>query len=64
MSEKTNFINLDLETALKQYISCLNDIELVAFDVAKEQLGDSFELNKSIGFIEYLKHNNICILKS
>ena len=29
--------NLDLETALKQYICSLNDIELLALDVAKQQ---------------------------
>ena len=56
--------NLDLETALKQYISSLNDIELLALDVAKQQLECSFEIHKSIGFIQYLKDQNISLLKT
>tara|TARA_B100000902_G_scaffold399823_2_gene472807 strand:- start:1211 stop:1414 length:204 start_codon:yes stop_codon:yes gene_type:complete len=65
MSEKSNDFNtlyLELEIALDNYINSFNNIELLVFDVAKQQLESSFELHKSIGFIKYLKDNNITIL--
>ena len=69
MSEKLNDLNdknyiyLDIQTALDNYVKTLNTIELLSLDVAKQQLESSFELDKSIGFIKYLKENNIYIVK-
>jgi len=50
-----------IEEALEQYVSSLNEIEKLTLEVAKRQLESSFEINKSIGFIKYLKDNNISI---
>lgn len=69
MSEKLNDLNdknyiyLDIQTALDNYVKTLNTIELLSLDVAKQQLESSFELHKSIGFLKYLKENNIYIVK-
>ena len=50
-----------IEEALEQYVSSLSEIEKLTLEVAKRQLESSFEINKSIGFINYLKDNNISI---
>jgi hypothetical protein len=50
-----------IEQALEQYVSSLSEIEKLTLEVAKRQLQSSFEINKSIGFIKYLKDNNISI---
>lgn len=50
-----------IEQALEQYVSSLSEIEKLTLEVAKRQLESSFEINKSIGFIKYLKDNNISI---
>jgi len=50
-----------IEEALEQYVSSLSEIEKLTLEVAKRQLESSFEINKSIGFIKYLKDNNISI---
>ena len=70
MSEKSNqlyhsdTIYLELQTALDNYVKTLNSIELLTLNVAKRQLESSFELHKSIGFIKYLKENNIYIINN
>ena len=50
-----------IEEALELYVSSLSEIEKLTLEVAKRQLESSFEINKSIGFIKYLKDNNISI---
>ena len=57
-------IHLELKTALDNYVKSLDEIELLALDVAKQQLESSFELHKSIGFTKYLKLNNITIINN
>ena len=52
---------ITIEEALEQYVSSLSEIEKLTLEVAKRQLESSFEINKSIGFIKYLKDNNISI---
>ena len=53
--------SVTIEEALEQYVSSLSEIEKLTLEVAKRQLESSFEMNKSIGFIKYLKDNNISI---
>ena len=43
---------------LKIYIEQLSEKEQVAFKIAKEHLGSSFNLEKSIGFQKWLKKNS------
>ena len=59
MENKQNF--LDIQTALKQYIQQLDDVESKILNLAKLQLESSFEITKTIGFLDFLKSNNIII---
>jgi|TARA_B110000879_G_scaffold212296_1_gene307866 hypothetical protein len=43
------------ETYLHQYLNTLNEKELLAYNIAKEHLGMSFQLEKSIGYLEWKK---------
>jgi hypothetical protein len=40
---------------IANYINSLNTIELKALEIAKQQLQSSFDIEKSIGFLEFLK---------
>jgi hypothetical protein len=48
--EKHNVFELSLE-----YLKSMSEKELKAYHIAKEHLGDSFQLEKSIGFLEWIK---------
>lgn len=39
----------------EQYIQSLNSKELIAINIAKDQLKSSFDLQKSIGFLHFVK---------
>tara|TARA_B100000424_G_scaffold230641_1_gene192572 strand:+ start:4477 stop:4665 length:189 start_codon:yes stop_codon:yes gene_type:complete len=39
----------------EQYIQSLNSKELIAIKIAKDQLKSSFDIQKSIGFLHYVK---------
>ena len=53
--------NLKLQDVIDKYIESLNEMEQLILEVAKQQLESSFEIHKSIGFIDYLKTKNIII---
>jgi hypothetical protein len=42
-------------TLIQEYISQLNEIERIVYNIAKEHLGTSFNIEKSIGYLEWLK---------
>lgn len=42
-----------------EYIKTLNEQELLILNLAKQHLGSSFDIEKSIGFIVWKTHNNI-----
>ena len=44
-------------TLITQYIKTLNEKELHGYNIAKEHLGMSFQIEKSIGFINWKKIN-------
>lgn len=46
---------INIKDAIEKYISSLDEMELIALDVAKQQLESSFEIHKSIGFNSFLK---------
>ena len=50
--------NIDIETKIKLYLEQMTDDEKIVLEIAKEQLKSSFNLQKSIGFIEFCKNNN------
>ena len=41
---------------VKAYMESLNDAELQAMKIAKDHLKSSFQIKKSVGFLEYI-HN-------
>jgi hypothetical protein len=44
-----------METEIQEYIKTMNEKELKAYNIAKEHLGMSFQIEKSIGFREWKK---------
>ena len=42
-----------------QYINSLNEIQKLALKIAKEDLGSSFNIEKSIGFLNCIKKNKV-----
>jgi len=47
--------NSEEEENFKSYISQLSEKEKIAYEIAKNHLGTSFSLKKSIGYKEWLK---------
>ena len=46
-----------MEDLKNNYIDSMDEKEKIAFKIAKEHLGSSFNLEKSIGFQKWLKKN-------
>jgi len=46
------------EIFLQQYLNTLDEKEILAYIIAKEHLGMSFQLEKSIGYLDWKKQNN------
>lgn len=44
---------------IDKYLQSLNEIEKIAIEIAKEDLGSSFNLEKSIGFLNWIKKNKV-----
>jgi len=44
--------------AIEKYIASLNDTERKALMIARDHLGSSFDIEKSIGYIQYRKKQN------
>jgi len=51
-----------LEELINLYIENLNVYERVAYEIAKKNLESSFDIEKSIGFLSFVKENNYTIL--
>jgi hypothetical protein len=47
-----------------EYLDSLTEKERVSYEIAKEHLGMSFQLDKSIGFIRWLKTKAITVPSS
>jgi len=45
----------NINELIANYINSLNAIELKALEIAKQQLQSSFDIEKSIGYLEFLK---------
>ena len=44
------------EELIKKYINSLNSIEQTALAIAEKQLESSFDISKSIGYLEFVKN--------
>lgn len=47
--------NNDKNILIKKYIDQLSDDEKIVLEIAKKQLNTSFSIEKSIGFLNWLK---------
>lgn len=45
-----------MENQMADYIAQMTPREKLAYEIAKKQLGSSFHIGKSIGFLTYLKN--------
>jgi hypothetical protein len=52
-----------MDEHVKQYLASLNKDQLKIIDIAKKELGTSYNTQKSIGFLNYLKKMQIDPLK-
>ena len=44
---------------INKYMNSLNELQKVALKIAKEDLGSSFNIGKSIGFLNWIKKNKV-----
>ena len=44
---------------ITEYINSLNEIQKLALKIAKEDLGSSFNIEKSIGCLNWIKKNKV-----
>ena len=44
---------------VQKYINSLSNLEKKALSIAKEDLGSSFNIEKSIGYLSWLKKNKL-----
>jgi hypothetical protein len=51
--------NMDTNELVQRYIAQLSPTEKIAYDIAVEKLGSSFDIEKSIGFLEFVKHQSV-----
>ena len=58
VGEEESMKNETLESQIKEFINSLSEKEKKAYLIAKEQLGMSFDLKKSNGFLKFCKNKN------
>ena len=47
---------MEKEDLQKQYLDSLSEKEKKSYEIAKEHLGMSFQLDKSVGYLKWLKN--------
>lgn len=50
--------NPTIDQLLEQYVNQLSEKERQAYEIAKSHLGTSFQLEKSVGFLQWKKKQN------
>jgi len=61
MEQQTSSLEKPLEELVNLYIENLNVYERVAYEIAKKNLESSFDIEKSIGFLDFVQENNYTI---
>lgn len=51
-------IKQENENLVTEYINSLDDFEIQAMNIAKRMLQSSFDIEKSIGFLDFKKNKN------
>ena len=49
------YIKSNMEQLLQEYLASLNEKEKKAYEIARDHLGTSFQLEKSNGFLKWKK---------
>jgi hypothetical protein len=49
---------MEQEPLTEQYLKILSEKEYKAYEIAKDHLGSSFELEKSVGYLKWLDTQN------
>ena len=57
-TENFNHYSIEIRDSILKYLKQLNDKEQIAYLIAKEHLGTSFDIVKSIGYIEWKKNHH------
>lgn len=60
--ETLDEIKMTKPDAFKVYEDSMNEADKIAYKIAIKQLESSFDLEKSIGFLEYIKKQNIILV--
>jgi hypothetical protein len=47
----------DIENTIQKYMESLTEKERVALEIAKDHLESSFDIERSVGYIEFKKNN-------
>lgn len=53
-----------IDTLIKKYIEQMSQTEKAAYAIAKKNLESSFDIEKSIGFKDFMKEHNYVIMTS
>ena len=48
----------EIQEIITEYIEQMSSPEKIAYEIAKSNLESSFDIEKSIGFLEFIKINN------
>ena len=59
MDKMLNDNKKEIKTLMEQYLKTLNEKELKSYHIAKEHLGMSFQLEKSVGFLKWKSKQEI-----
>ncbi len=51
--------NMDTNELVQRYIAQLSPTEKIAYEIAVEKLESSFDIEKSIGFLEFVKDQSV-----
>ena len=55
----TGYADVDPVTETQEhYVERMNEKERIAYEIAKDHLGSTFDLGKSLGFVSYEKKNS------
>ena len=56
--------NMTMQKCIKEYEANMTGADRIAYDIAKRQLESSFDIEKSIGLLEYIQEKQINIVNN
>ena len=55
--------NYTIQEAIQKYEESMDEANKIAYEIAKKQLESSFDIEKSIGFQEFINKNEIELIE-